>query len=279
MNREPDDNFAEDEPVRRALRKAPAAEADPAFRERLRRSFLSGEIAAARPEAARRAAAETARPAFPRIRWWLWTPAVVAATAIMIFAFLGRGPAWQIKSFTGSGDVVVRGHAFSPLPAAAWLREVDHGGRLQVPEGMTLDLVSGDVLAVRIAPGSEVTLPRRTNPLLARELYAALRTGGFIVRTGPEFHGRKLIIETQEGRTEIVGTTISVDCGPGFTCVCVLEGTAQVGPDAEHLEPVPSGRRMVLFAGGKPPEPGVIEPSHAAGMEAFCGQCTGAFAE
>jgi hypothetical protein len=52
------------------------------------------------------------------------------------------------------------------------------------------------------------------------------------------------------------------------TCVCVLEGTAQVGPDADTLQPVEPGKRMVLPSSGDPYITDVAPP-HAEGLRAF----------
>ena len=72
-----------------------------------------------------------------------------------------------------------------------------------------------------------------------------------------------------EGRTEITGTAVAVLKMPELTCVCVLEGTASIGRDADHLDAVPAGMRKVMFADGRPPLVVAIEPSHAERLRAF----------
>jgi hypothetical protein len=66
-----------------------------------------------------------------------------------------------------------------------------------------------------------------------------------------------------------VGTVISVYRGPGYTCVCVLEGTARVGEDEAHLEDVPEGHLKVMFDDGSDPIVEEIASSHEKALNEF----------
>jgi hypothetical protein len=44
--------------------------------------------------------------------------------------------------------------------------------------------------------------------------------------------------------------------------VCVHEGTASVGIDQGDMEPIPPGKRKVMFADGQPPMITDIAPPH-----------------
>jgi len=284
MTREPNDIAAREARVREVLRASNAPAPDPAFRERLRQAFVSGEIesraaaaeAPARPgvharAGGRREGARVRAPARPGIfgvRWWLWAP-VAAAAAVIVLTFAGRGPSWEVRAVEGQGSITVRGRAVAAGDASAWAGALDRGAKLAVPEGMTVDLVQGGIVAVRVMPGTDVTLPRRTNRWFARELTAQVRGGELLVRTGPDFPGREMIVETPEGRTEITGTMVSIVRGDGFTCVCVLEGVAHVGYGAGDMDPVPAGRRKVLFADRRPALLDAIEPHHEAGLREY----------
>jgi hypothetical protein len=87
--------------------------------------------------------------------------------------------------------------------------------------------------------------------------------------TGPGFPGTELHIVTTEGRTELVGSIVSIYKGDGYTCVCVLEGTAQVGADEEHLEEISRGMLMIMFGDERPPIVAGIASQHEAELEEF----------
>ncbi|MFT5234181.1 MAG: ferric-dicitrate binding protein FerR (iron transport regulator), partial [Candidatus Krumholzibacteriia bacterium] len=93
--------------------------------------------------------------------------------------------------------------------------------------------------------------------------------GEFRIKTGPDFAGRQITMTTSEGQVEIIGTTIAVFKNDDVTCVCVLEGTASIGKDDEHMDPVPAGMRKVMFADGRDPVIIPIEPAHEASLIDF----------
>jgi ferric-dicitrate binding protein FerR (iron transport regulator) len=74
---------------------------------------------------------------------------------------------------------------------------------------------------------------------------------------------------TAEVRTEITGTVVSVYKGDGYTCVCVLEGTARVGADEARLEEIPPGMLKIMFSDGSPPIETEIAEQHEADLIEF----------
>jgi hypothetical protein len=96
-----------------------------------------------------------------------------------------------------------------------------------------------------------------------------VRAGETKIKTGPGFPGTELHILTTEGRTELVGSIVSVYKGDGYTCVCVLNGTAQVGADEEHLEEISRGMLKIMFGDGSPPIVTDIASQHEAELEKF----------
>ena len=82
------------------------------------------------------------------------------------------------------------------------------------------------------------------------------------ILTGPRFRGGHLVVTTGEGAIEITGTLVSVFRDESVTCVCVHEGTASVGIDEADMEPIPAGKRKVMFADGSPSMVTDIAPPH-----------------
>jgi ferric-dicitrate binding protein FerR (iron transport regulator) len=89
------------------------------------------------------------------------------------------------------------------------------------------------------------------------------------ILTGPAFAGRRLVVETGEGVTEITGTAFSVVRNHELTCVCVLEGEARVGPGPGGMDPIPAGMRKVMFHEDRPALVAPIEPVHERHLIAF----------
>ena len=93
--------------------------------------------------------------------------------------------------------------------------------------------------------------------------------GEYRIKTGPDFEGREIVMTTTEGQVEIIGTTIAVFKNDDLTCVCVLEGTASIGKDDDHMDAVPAGMRKVMFADGREPLLIPIESAHEASLIDF----------
>jgi ferric-dicitrate binding protein FerR (iron transport regulator) len=257
------DPAAREQRIRDAVQSVGDVRADPAFRERLKSEFVSGALSDhAVPHT------ESGSRRMPR---WGWVLLPAAAVAVLLFVLIlpRQSPTWSVHGVRGEGQVEVAGRTLAVTESDLMARAIGSGARVRINEGLVLDLILDDHLLLELDEGADVSVPvlpeRGDRSLLISEVHA----GELRVKTGPGFSGRGLHILTAEGRTEIVGTIVSVYKGDGLTCVCVLEGTARIGADDAGMEEVPSGMRKVMFGDGRPPMVTEIEPHHAAGLIDF----------
>jgi hypothetical protein len=230
--------------LQQAIRGLGDVSPEEAFQERLRAQFISGEIDAQDEEG-------TADNVVPLKRGGnrrRWLAAAIPALAA-IFAFLilsGDDPSWTLRSVTGTGSIQVNGQTVDAADFEQLENLVEAGARFELPATAELELVLGEVMVFGIIRDSDVTIPAELGDL--ETIYTAtVDHGELLVKTGPAFAGEDLLILTSEGRIELTGTTIAVNKGDGFTCVCVLEGTAKIGKDIADLEEVSAGNRKVKF--------------------------------
>jgi hypothetical protein len=249
----------EERRLQEAVRGLGEVRADEGFREGLRRAFVSGEIVP-----------DNVVPQDRRgNRRRLWAAAIPVLAAIVYFLLLSGGqPSWRLKSVEGSGTIAVDGRPVDAADSAGLAALVRPGARFVVPETAELELVLGKVMVLGIIRDSDVTIPARKGGL-EKFHTATVDHGELLVKTGPAFPGEKMLILTSEGRIELTGTTIAVNKGDGFTCVCVLEGTARIGEDPAALEEVPAGYRKVMFADGSPSIVVDILPDHEKDLKDF----------
>ena len=260
----------EERQLQEAIRGLGEVRSEDAFRERLRREFMSGDIV---PEGDREAGEEATGNIVPldhgrnRRRWW--AAAIPALAAVFAFLLLsGDEPSWILESVTGTGTIQVDGQ---PVDAADFegLKDlVKPGARFVVPATAEIELRLGKVMVFGIIRDSDVTIPADPDDDGAT-FTATVTLGELLVKTGPAFVGEELLILTSEGRIELTGTTIAVNKGDGFTCVCVLEGTANIGKDEADLEEVSAGFRKVMFADGSPSIIVDIEVGHEKDLTDF----------
>ncbi len=248
------------------LRELAAPPPDPDFRARLRADFAGGAIAG-RPGAGWSGADDVGARRRRGPPWWVWVAVPAAAAAVLVLLLLSGGQAWQVERVDGSGVLLVDGRAV-PAESDALQPLLVGGAELRIPQGVILDLALPGVLSLQLDWGAELSLPPAPGPLRHR-LECELRSGELRLATGPRFPGERLLVRTPEGLTEVTGTIVSVYRGDGFTCVCVLEGTAEVGSSDDSMEPVAAGRRKVMFADGRPPLRSEIEPEHERGLQLF----------
>jgi hypothetical protein len=265
MTDERQTNGAEQERrIKEAIRSTGDVRADTAFRERLKREFINGTI----PEPA----LPQEEPRAHRLHLWWWV-LVPAAAVVLLFALLlprpTPSPAWAVQAVHGEGKVEIDGQILAldePVPVA---RALGSGGQVRLVDEVSLDLLLDDRLLLQLDEGADVTLPVPPERGTRDTLISEVHHGELRIKTGPGFHGTELHILTTEGRTEIAGTIVSVYKGDGFTCVCVLEGTARIGADEARLEEIPQGMRKVMFSDGRPPMVTEIQPQHEAGLLEF----------
>jgi ferric-dicitrate binding protein FerR (iron transport regulator) len=267
MNERNDMNLTPEElRLQKAIRGLGEVRADVAFRERLRGQFIAGDLD------------DDSRADSPdNVVTWdrggnrrrLWGAAIPVLAAILAFVFLtGGNPDWTLQSVTGTGTIQVDGsrvEATDPEGLASLIRP---GARFVVPGTAELELLLGDIMVFGIIRDADVTIP--ADPDSGPKVYTArVAQGELLVKTGPAFAGKQLLILTSEGRIELTGTTLAVTKGDGFTCVCVLEGTAKIGKDVAALEEVGAGYRKVMFADGSPAIIVDIEPAHEKDLTDF----------
>lgn len=250
---------ADEERIRQAVKSLPVPKADPAFRERLKADFCSGAILA-RGERTRAAAGLQAG-----VPWWrsllsaprLWIPAAAAAAAglALVVGLLNQGPAWTVTSIRGSGVARVDGVAVPLSTPGELSRRLTRGAQIEIPEGAEIDLLAGRTLAVRVTPGSAFTLPAAPARWFDRDADVRIRHGIVRFATGRDFRGAHLGVYTPEVCAEVTGTTFTVIRDPEIgSCVCVYEGTVQVGrPDGKDMLPVPGGMRRMFYNDKRPP--------------------------
>ncbi|MEN8007153.1 MAG: hypothetical protein ABFS42_09060 [Candidatus Krumholzibacteriota bacterium] len=256
----------EERRLQEAIRGLGEVRPDDAFAERLRREFISGDIDAQTEDGSSDNIVPLDRGGNRRRLWGAAVPVLAA-----IFAFLllsGGDPTWTLKSVTGTGTIQVDG---KPVDAAEFDRLEDlvaPGARFVVPATAEMELILGEIMVFGIIRDSDVTIP--ADPGQDNQTFTSTVTHGeLLVKTGPAFAGENLLILTSEGRIELTGTTIAVNKGDGFTCVCVLEGTARIGKDIADLEEVAAGFRKVMFADGSPSIIVDIEPDHEKDLTDF----------
>ena len=227
------------------VRSLPAPRPDPAYRTRMRREFVSGSL---RPPAAMPDAEEAER------RWWD-SMLVPAAAGLLVLAglLLNQGPGWQLLEVQGQGTTLVNGRPVAASEHAALARALRRGGRLALPEGVSLTVTAPGNMAVEITPGTEAMLSAPPSRWLGRIASAEVSSGELRFTTGERFPGSHLRVKTPEARIEVTGTTLAVIREPKGTCVCVMDGVVRVGVEGQPMVAVPAGRRRFVYRDGRPP--------------------------
>ena len=243
-----------------------------AFREDLRRCFLSGEFphavgdgkgadesrvatrSAGGPEPRGTRLAERRVDALAerrRNRFRLLRGVVAAAAAILVIAvLLPREPSWELRLVEGDGLLTVQGYeefvSFEDF-------ESDVDAFFEAAEIQTgtnhLELVLPGELVVELTPDSTVD----ARGLVARPRAGAwrlhLRAGEALISKAPSTRERPLIVQTLDGEVEVLGTTLGVLCSTGYTCVCVADGEVEVRPNEDRATPpaaVRGGNTLVI---------------------------------
>jgi ferric-dicitrate binding protein FerR (iron transport regulator) len=263
MNAErPDLLKPEETRAREALRGLAPPRADAAFRERLKRDFVTGRIG-------------ERRSLVVPVAWhrrWVWRLALAPVALALLAASVwmaDRGPGWTVMATQGDGAVTVNGVAV-PLASREDLEQkIRPGARLLVPAGAEVELASTSGLVVQVTAGTEFTLPATPGRWFRRQVRGAVRHGEIRVTTGPGFVGARLRLDTPEAEVEVTGTTLAVICEPAGTCVCVYDGVVRMGPRGGNMEPVSKGRRRFVFNDGRAPESAEIRPMEIGKLGMF----------
>jgi hypothetical protein len=195
-------------------------------------------------------------------------PAAAAAILVVIIT-LSRGPALELAQVNIPAAVTVNGRSYDATDRPVLERALQPGAVVVLAKGTELDLLDGDAVVYGLSSAT-ATLPQPVAGWQgAKTAECRLERGEIRVLTGPDFRGRRLLIETPEGVAEVSGTLLSVARDEIATCVCVHAGVARVGAHRGDLESVPAGKRRVMFADGRPPIITDIEPAHREGLIKF----------
>ena len=259
--------------MQKSVRGLGEVRADEDFRAKLRAQFMSGEIAET-PEIPAEPVVGTPKivelPVQPRRgrRTWAFISAIAAMLTVI---FINSGdPVWQLEDVRGTGAVTINSQILGAEESSAIAELIVPEARIEVAEGVQLDIVLDGVMVVGLAGPAEFTLPANSQGK-ASKYEVTVFDGEFRVKTGPKFPGSELVLFTTEGRVEITGTSIAVFKNAEITCVCVLEGTAMIGKDGDHLDAIVAGMRKVMFADGSDPLIIPIEPGHKENLIEFEG--------
>ncbi len=239
-----------EENVARWVSELPRVEADTIFRDALRARFAKGELAAAQAERAPVAVKRAPSP-WPRPRWWVWlAPAAAGAALAFAVVVLNRGTALRAVETAGTGSIRINDRDVALDDLAAMNASVKAGARIDVPSNATIDLMVDDVLLYELAAGTRMTLPTSPGRWFGGAMQASLLSGEMRIKTGVDFAGKALRVQTPDGLVEVTGTLVSVQCDASGTCVCVHEGVAHVGVDDGDIEPVEPGYRKIMLRDG-----------------------------
>ena len=237
---------SEEARAERALRGLAPVTAEPAFRARLRRDFVAGEIAAPAPRL------RVVGPRLPALATW----ALSAAAAVLVVTAgmaLNKGPRWVATAPNGTfGDVLVDGEPIPASDGASLSEALIPGSRIEWGGSADLELRCPGTAVLQILPGSSLILPAPPPRWFARRIEGRLDAGEVRVTTGPRFHGAQFALATPEAEVEVRGTTLAVICQRGSTCVCVYEGQVRVAERDGTGAWIPAGRRRESFADGRP---------------------------
>lgn len=250
---------------------APAEAPSEAFRARLREGFVAGTLVAVVPEEPAALPIPEAPPAEPkgrviagpwRLRPSVWVPLAAAAALVFALGLANRGPRWEVVATTGEGVVRIDGQSVPARATEVIGRLAARGGRVQLPDGVGLDLVAPGQMAVRLSAGSDVRLSGAPNRWIGRSARIAIEVGDVFISTGREFRGAQLAVTTPEARVDVLGTSFAVMRFGHGTCVCVMEGRVRVGAayDGSAAE-VAEGERRFCYPSAPPYSETILESS------------------
>ena len=256
----------EQEKVRDLVRDLGEVHANPDFRTRLNREFVTGKL--------------EDRPGIsaPPSRFWRttlrWAYIPAAAAALFVVMSLGnRGVDWKVIGSSSNGTVIVDGERVNLRSTSSDALEslIKPGKRIELSKDAQLTLLGQGTLVFQITPGTRMTVPNVPGRWYGRTLKTKLWRGEVRFLTGPGFAGHKLTVTTAEGTAEVAGTIVSVlrDDDMRVTCVCVMTGETSVGANKNDMEPIPPGMRKVMFGDGRDPMVVAIMPEHRDGLIPF----------
>jgi hypothetical protein len=242
-----------------AVRSLAHPQADADFRARLKSQFMAGEI----PETGLSSlVVPEDSPSVSSRPWLRWGGLAVAAVLAFLAFSLNRLPGPELVATNGVGTVTVDGLELKADDSAGLEDALRAGARLQIGQGGSVDILYPGSFVMRLDAGTDLVLPSRPGRWFLRSARSRMEYGEVSVRTGPALAGGGLIVDTPEGRTAIHGTLVSVFRNDDLTCVCLIEGSADISTAGKTLGGIPLGMRWVLFKDGSEPQLLDIAPPH-----------------
>lgn len=224
--------------------------ADPGFRHDLKMQFMSGQLAGE----AGPVEAPVYSPVGEQVPFWktavrrMYPPLAVAGFLLLV-VILNRVPGWEVVQTEGTGTVYINEQPVSVSDTEALDAAVISGARIRIPgDGGVLRMASKGNFVFELTPGSDVVLPANPGRWFARDVSGEVLAGEVRVNTGERFQGATLELTTPMAALRVVGTTFAVIQEPDFICVCVFEGTVELGREFEYMDRVPEGHRRVLYS-------------------------------
>jgi ferric-dicitrate binding protein FerR (iron transport regulator) len=249
-----------------AVQSLPRPEAVADFRARLKAGFVAGDIPESdlsEPKVVELPEHRTRRGA------WVGLAGGLAAAAVVAFILLGLAqlPGPELVATQGTGRVTIDGQDFAANDLGSLAEALEARSHILIGEGVTLDIVYPGSFAMRFTQGTDIVLPERPGRWFRRSVESPMYYGDISVRTGPDMAGGRIIVITDEARTEIHGTMVSIVRNEAVTCICLLDGLAEIITPLTELGPVPPGKRWVVFRDGSEPQLMDIMPPHQEHME------------
>jgi len=207
-------------------------------------------------------------------RFGLGLAAALVAVVLAVAAAIGnRTGDWQV-TLLGEARVVVDGDD-APGGRAATAGALARGGRIRTPEGTAVAVIHPGVLALEVAPATELGLSAPVGRWFARETAASLAAGEVLAHAGPGFGGAELEILTPEGRVRMTGGTLAVRRDSLLTRVCVHMGACTAGPHGGTLVTVPAGECLVLHGERAAPDRVPLDEARARRLGRFAARAAG----
>ncbi len=251
--------------ARNALDSLPVPTAREEFRSSLRAQFLNTPVdrsADDSPSSVRPRRSRAPRRSIQLVA----VPVAIAALLVLGLGLANRGPDWQVHAYSQLDHITVDGQRLS-LDSPELAPAVARGGRVQVPEGGSLELLAGNKLLLQLEGGTAMTVPSAPGRWFGRHVHSEMDPAGLVrVTTGPGFVGSRYAIFTGQAEIEITGTTLTVINGESSTCVCVLEGKVRACPPGGSMESIESGRRLTFIPDQAGVDRGDMLPAEKAAL-------------
>ena len=207
-----------------------------------------------------------------------WGSAAAAAIVLIVMTVtrLNAASAWHVTQASGEGIAVVDGRPVPMNHIPDLEASLTPGARIRVPPGCALELSSARMLAIRMLPETDATVPRAPGRWFGRDVRAGIQGGEWRVTTGRDFAGARLVMTTPSARVELREGAAAVICEAQGTCVCVYRGMVFAAREHEKQARVDPGFcRNVWVDETRTAESDAIRPEEAAELARFVAEKRG----